>query len=290
MHLGYLKTVCAAGLVFATTLPAQAQDYRPWMHNDVPSAWQDGFRGHGVRITVVDQYRGPCSEGYVTGQVECRTHGGWTALLANMTAPNARMIQHRLQDGAVSLGKNRLDVLSLSYGRFTKVRGRRDNSIVAAARKGDAVVVKMAGNFGNDIDRAYLWNGQPTIDYLNRSLAGLPGTIFVGALEQHGTREHRASIAAYSARAGSDPRFQHKFLVVGVPEQAHGLAGTSAAAPVVAGYAAILGSKFRNAQPAEIANQLLRTARRDTIRNYRANVHGMGEASLSRALAPRRIR
>ncbi|MCU0927590.1 MAG: hypothetical protein MUF44_16895, partial [Hydrogenophaga sp.] len=62
------------------------------------------------------------------------------------------------------------------------------------------------------------------------------------------------------------------------------------AAPVVSGYAAILGSKFKTATPVAITNQLLNTARRDTVKGYNAAVHGRGEASLTRALAPVAIR
>ena len=69
-----------------------------------------------------------------------------------------------------------------------------------------------------------------------------------------------------------------------------GLYGTSFAAPVVTGYAAILGSKFRSATPTQVTNQLLATARTDTVTNYTASRFGRGEASLSRALAPVVIR
>ncbi|MFM2349671.1 MAG: hypothetical protein RIR04_637, partial [Pseudomonadota bacterium] len=38
--------------------------------------------------------------------------------------------------------------------------------------------------------------------------------------------------------------------------------------------------------PLQITNQLLDTARTDTILGYDVSIHGQGEASLSRALAP----
>jgi subtilisin family serine protease len=68
------------------------------------------------------------------------------------------------------------------------------------------------------------------------------------------------------------------------------LYGTSFAAPVVSGYAAIVGSKFTRATATQISNQLLNTARQDTIANYSATLYGRGEASLSRALAPLSIK
>ena len=83
---------------------------------------------------------------------------------------------------------------------------------------------------------------------------------------------------------------QSHFLVVGVESSKTGLAGTSFAAPIISGYASILGSKFTTATPTQITNQLLNTARKDTLLNYNAATFGMGEASLSRALAPLTIR
>jgi subtilisin family serine protease len=78
--------------------------------------------------------------------------------------------------------------------------------------------------------------------------------------------------------------------MVGVRTDVMGLAGTSFAAPIVSGYASVLGSKFTRATPTQITNQLLNTARSDTIFNYSAAEHGRGEASIARALAPASIR
>ncbi len=77
---------------------------------------------------------------------------------------------------------------------------------------------------------------------------------------------------------------------MGVEGDKTGLYGTSFAAPVIAGYASILGSKFKSASATQITNQLLSTARTDTILNYSPDIHGVGEASLSRALAPASIK
>lgn len=66
----------------------------------------------------------------------------------------------------------------------------------------------------------------------------------------------------------------------------HCLYGTSFAAPVVAGYAAIVGSKFATKDAAVVASKLLDTARINTIFGYHIAIHGQGEACLSCALAP----
>jgi subtilisin family serine protease len=94
----------------------------------------------------------------------------------------------------------------------------------------------------------------------------------------------------YSNFAGSDATVQKNFLVVGVEGSKTGLYGTSFAAPVITGYAAILGGKFTTATPTQVANQLLVTARQDTLADYSAAKYGRGEASLTRALAPVTIR
>ena len=65
-----------------------------------------------------------------------------------------------------------------------------------------------------------------------------------------------------------------------------GLYGTSFAAPIVAGYAAIVGSKFLDATPTQIVNQLLSTARQDTLLNFTPGIFGQGEACLACALSP----
>jgi len=135
-------------------------------------------------------------------------------------------------------------------------------------------------------------NAAGNADYLNRALVGAQSAIFVGALNRNGSNAllSQASLASYSNFAGSEKAVQNNFLVVGVDSSQTRVQGTSFAAPIVSGYAAILGSKFTQATPTQIANQLLTTARTDTIANYNAAVHGRGEASLSRALSPVAIR
>jgi subtilisin family serine protease len=83
---------------------------------------------------------------------------------------------------------------------------------------------------------------------------------------------------------------QRNVLVVGVVESAALARGTSFAAPIIAGYAAILGSKFTTANATAVTNQLFDTARTDTVVGYNPATYGRGEASISRALAPSSIR
>ena len=87
--------------------------------------------------------------------------------------------------------------------------------------------------------------------------------------------------------AGTDTTVQAQFLVVGVDGGLTGLYGTSFAAPIISGYAAVLSSKFTSATPTLVASQLLSTALgMGEFSGYDITLHGQGEASISRALSP----
>jgi hypothetical protein len=163
----------------------------------------------------------------------------------------------------------------------------REQSIINYATNGTAVISKAAGNdYGITVGGA---TSTGKTDYLNLALINTKSAIFVGALDKNGTTTSRAKIASYSNIAGANTAVQNKFLVVGVNggnDPNYKLYGTSFAAPVISGYSAILGSKFQTADATKISNQLLNTARTDTIANYSASVYGKGEASIARALAP----
>jgi len=262
-----------------------------WMNPEVGGAWKDGYKGKGATVTVVDDF----SSGYRfygnlgTGTQLLR-HGEWTLREASMIAPSATMRSHDFYSGKrVSLSRG-LNILNLSYGMFapegyTSVRwSAQESSIIAHARDGKAVVSKAAGNdYGTAVGQP---NSSGHVDYLNRDLIGKQSALFVGALNKNGSVTSPASLASYSNIAGADAAVQKQFVVVGVESDKTGLAGTSFAAPIVSGYAAILGSKFNSATPTQITNQLLNTARQDTIHNYNPASHGRGEASIFRALAP----
>lgn len=274
-----------------TTLTAAAAT-PAWMSPEVGDAWARGYRGQGVTITVVDDFR---SGSLLTGRLGTSSqrlrHGQWTAMEAGMVAPLASVATQDFTSGtAVRLNKG-LNVLNLSYGMMAaagysanQIRwSAQENSIITYARNGSAVIAKAAGNDGIAVLGR---NARGQTDYLNLALRGTQTAIFVGALNTNGTRAAPATLASYSNTAGTDAAVQRQFLVVGVEGHKTGLYGTSFAAPVISGYAAVLGSKFTKATPVQITNQLLNTARQDTIKDYRAQLHGRGEASLTRALAP----
>ena len=133
---------------------------------------------------------------------------------------------------------------------------------------------------------------------------GLPPTKSKFARNQLSFHNNQSptTIANYSTIAGNNTDVQDMFLVAGVEDGITGLSGTSFAAPIVTGYAAIIGDKYAGtASPALVVDRLLETARTDTIADFaasctatdaasgictRSSVYGMGEADLSRALAP----
>ncbi|WP_374328828.1 S8 family serine peptidase [Azonexus sp.] len=272
-----------------------------WMAPDIGDAWRQGYKGQGTTITVVDDFSNsnPFSGDLGTGKIQ-QGHGFWTSQQASMVAPEATVVQkHWNSSSSLPLAASGLNVLNLSYG-FMAAPGydvsqmnwdRQQASIIDYARNGSAVVVKSAGNGGVAVGTAEgsYWTGR-SLDYLNVALKGAQAAILVGALTSNGSPTKQASLASYSNYPGNDATYQKNFVVVGVASNVTGLAGTSFAAPIVTGYAAVIGSKFTSATPTQVVNQLLNTARTDTLRNYRASVYGRGEASLTRALAPVSIR
>ncbi len=266
-----------------------------WMNPEIQDAWDAGYLGQGTRITVVDEFVGEQFRANLGFGRELGTHGYWTATQASMIAPSALITEfdYNTTGTPVPLEPNKLNVMNLSYRLVgtldhdfpTGPRAEIEQSLIGYARDGQAVIVKSAGNEAMGIDAAL--DGQ--FDLLNLALIGAESAIFVGALDRHGTPDNLANLTSYSNIAGSDPTIQNQFLSVGVLDQLTELSGTSFSASIVSGYAAVLGSKFTDASPTQIARQLLDTARTDTIRNYDPVLHGRGEASISRALAPASI-
>lgn len=263
-----------------------------WMHSEIQSAWAQGFLGQGVNIKVVDTYQGNLLNGNLGNGWQSLTHGDWTKQEVTFIAPQSDIegIDYSMT-ASVALDPG-LNVLNLSFGMVAAPGANiqwdnQMNSIIQYAQNGNAVVVKSAGNdYGAAVGAV---DSNNNVDYLGLALIGAPSAVFVGALTRNGSTSNPAPIASYSSVAGSNTAVQSKFLVVGVEGGITGLYGTSFAAPIVSGYAAILGSKFTTATPTQITNQLLQTARRDTIANYNVSIHGQGEASIVNALAPQSI-
>lgn len=268
---------------------------RSWMSPELSNAWRQGYQGQGVTITVIDDFKsGKLLRGNLRGTTQSLHHGEWTRMQSSLVAPLATVaIQDFSATKSVALGSG-FNVINLSYGMMGNAGlstinwSSREQSILSYARDGRAVISKSAGNDGNTVAVGQA-NSSGRVDYLGRDLIGAQSAIFVGALSANGTTASPATLASYSNVAGANTTVQKQFLVVGVAGSKTGLYGTSFAAPIVSGYAAIVSSKFTTATPTAVANQLLNTARQDTIRGYNPAIHGRGEASIARALAPTAI-
>lgn len=277
---------------FITTSPTVSS----WMSPEVGSAWSKGYMGQGTTVHVLDQFNTtPDYVGNLTGTAESQTHGYWVRKEANMIAPLAKSVAVDNMSNTPLVLNRGLNVANLSYQVFGAAGlgaaqfgfDRLDSSVIEHAKRGTAVVVKAAGNYAIPVN-APNWAGN--VDYLNLAFRDTKSAIYVGALSTNGSVTQPARLEVYSNTPGPDAEAQKRFLVVGINSGQTGLYGTSFAAPIVSAYAAILGSKFGRATPVQISNQLLTTARKDTISGYNVAVHGQGEASLTRALAPANIK
>lgn len=267
-----------------------------WMSPEVRDAWESGFKGQGVTVTIVDDFSSDRTRSGDLGVgLKDQRHGEWArdVISAIATEANIRDRSSSRRSEMVLLDSNRANVVNVSYGLMgpSSISGeiqwdQQEQSIISHAHNGRAIVVKSAGNDGVSMLMA---NSEGNVDFLARDLVGGQTTLFVGALDKHGTSSDRATITEYSNRAGQNNAIQDQFLMVGMPSST-GLDGTSFAAAQVSAYSAIVGSKFATASPVQITEQLLSTSRTDTINNYDRAVHGRGEASLTRALAPASIR
>ncbi len=174
----------------------------------------------------------------------------------------------------------------------------------------NAVITKSAGNNSLNADKAPLVKALAENSSINSRL------LVVGALNMVGSTAFPATITSYSNKAGTDATVQSRFVVAsgttpfgtgdlavnGVAVDATtsvdpngvllGNVGTSYAAPRVAGYVAIVRSKFPNLDAVKTSSIMLDTARYDTLSCYYIAggcdkaIYGQGEVSLSRALAP----
>lgn len=227
-------------------------------------------------------------------------NASWGANLPSIIGHSGPWTSTELNNAATIFSATALPVTNLYTGitRFTNFS------------YADAVITKAAGNDGQSGVKA---NQEPLV----KALAAVPSInnrlLIVGALNMAGLTSAPATISNYSNQAGVDLSVQSRFVVAsgttpfstgdvainGVPISAttsvdpNGVAlgnvGTSYAAPRVAGYVAIVRSKFPNLDAIRTSSIMLDTARYDTLTcnpNCDPAIYGKGEVSLSRALAP----
>jgi len=273
---------------------------------DVLAAWNAGWTGKGINTLHIDDY----------SQIESCTdpstcHGVTTMMITDLVAPGASHfgLDYGLAEtaktgaGVTLATPTTINVINMSFVA-TSPTPYTDfltgvTNIVNLSVTG-AVLVKAAGN--NSGQDTYSYAGE-TCCYLVKGLVDNANTVtrllIVGALDKNGSVASPATIASYSNYAGATTAASDRFVVANgnAPYAAVNMngstilsgVGTSYAAPVVAGYAAVLMSKFPNLNAINTSNIILDTARTDTLSchpNCSSAIYGRGEASLSRALAP----
>jgi len=253
-----------------------------WMSPDVGAAWRAGYTGKGVNILNMESAS-------TNPATYIGSHAEGTAHYMSSIAPGANLFENfdgsvwSKLDGSSPSSSKALNVANLSFiwGKTAGSDHSKDTFTgslrsLQGAANGLAVVVNSAGNYS----QSYSTNTNLNVDIL----LGKPSAIIAGSLDGNGTPTNQAKLSSYSNYPGKEApeAFKNQFLTVGVACNC----GTSEAAPIIAGYAAIIGSKFQTATATQVTNQLLNTARTDTLKNYSRDIYGRGEASLSRALAP----
>ena len=235
---------------------------------------QTGLYGNNIKLGVVNQsYTANLSS--LIGREQ--TFGAWT---------NDELIRARI---------------AYTGSQISTINRMKDAGVSGQLKQfifSDAVITKAAGN--DKILSEY----EPLNWFLAKDSDIRGRLLIVGALDQAGSVTNPSSIASYSNTAGNDTDVSSRFLLAsGTTPFYNGQVaingfnvnqgdGTSFAAPRVAGYVAIVRSKFPNLSASKTASILLETARYDTLACYKRAggcdkaIYGAGEASLSRALAP----
>jgi len=184
------------------------------------------------------------------------------------------------------------DVINLSLGSEVPTTGRTFNEVMATVEqtpllsKSSAVITVAAGNGGAPCSNDDLGGCNAVAVALSFQDATKEATIVVGALTGSGLQEN---IATYSTRAGI---LANRFILAqGTIGFWDSVAGTSFAAPRVAGVAAILKHKYPSLTAKQISDIILLSASKD-INNDGLDdftgispIYGHGKLSLRRALS-----
>ena len=298
--------------------------------DEVLAAWNQGWIGQGIKVMIEDDIEK--EHGVVTatlvsryapgaslyginvfsktsnGQVFDNTLGQIPSTYPNTvklgmvnasyTAAMADLLKSQKPWTNDALLQARIDFTPLAMVTVNRFKDAGLSGQLARFSYADAVITKAAGN--DSIKSEF----EPLNWFLAKDTSTSERLLIVGALDHAGSKTNRAELATYSNTAGDDNEVQNRFLLAsgtvpfdpgtvainGVPVKL--TQGTSFAAPRVAGYVAILRSKFTNLNASQSANILLSTASYDTLACFQKPggcnpaIYGKGEASLSRALAP----
>ncbi|MFJ4253182.1 S8 family serine peptidase [Microbacterium sp. NPDC090003] len=266
--------------------PVRAQEY--WLDGArIREAWQT-TRGEGVTIAVIDTGIGKVPEAFGdavvggtdvsgTGSPDGRTalgavdgnHGSWVASLAAArgaadgtgmigVAPEANLLSISVGFGAAAAVPfseqvaeamrwavdHGADVINLSFTTNTLDWDQSWDDAFLYAFDHDVVVVVAAGNRGSGTSII----GAP---------ATIPGVLTVGGVDQTGTASVEASTQGITIGISAP---SEGLLGVSADGKLASWNGTSGAAPIVAGIAALIRSAHPDIQAIDVINRIIKTA------------------------------
>ncbi|QLD10636.1 S8 family serine peptidase [Microbacterium oleivorans] len=287
--LGVLVVVTAtAGAVVPPTDPARQAEY--WLDDyGIRTAWET-TRGAGTTIAVIDTGigRGPAEfDGAVAAGADFsgagsadgrapvggetdRDHGSWVGSLAASrgTGPDTGMIgvapEAELLSLSIGFGGNSeipfadqvadamvwavdqgADVINLSFTTNLLEWDPSWDDAFLYAYDHDVVVVVAAGNRGTGTDRV----GAP---------ATIPGVLTVGGVDRQGVASQEASTQGITIGISAP---SEELLGVSADGRVVVWNGTSGAAPIVAGVAALVRSAHPGLDANNVINRIVKTAR-----------------------------
>jgi len=290
--------------------PVRAQEY--WLDAyGVRQAWQT-TRGEGVRIAVIDTGIGRAAEfdGAVVGGTDVsgvgtpdgRTpvgvvdanHGSWVASLAasrglgNETgmigvAPAADLLSVSVGFGTTSQVPfatqvaeairwsvdNGADVINLSFTTNTLDWDQSWDDAFLYAFEHDVVVIVAAGNRGSGTARV----GAP---------ATMPGVVAVAGVDPTGAASLEASTQGITIGVAAP---SEKLLGVSADGSVVVWDGTSGAAPIVAGIAALVRSAHPDLDAANVINRLISTTRAPAMGGASPELYGFGLVDAAAAVS-----
>ena len=318
-----LRAVAAVGiaLVVLAPLPAHAATPDPspesattqeyWLDQyGIRQAWSQ-TRGKGVRIAVIDTgvAKLPAFEGAVVGGADMsgegspdgRTpvgvvdanHGSWVASLAAARQVGDGMIgvapEAELLSVSVGLGSsatvpitqqvaeairwsvdNGADIINLSFTMNSLGWDPSWDDAFLYAFDHDVVVVVAAGNRGSGTSRV----GAP---------ATIPGVLTVAGVDPKGRASVGASTQGITIGVAAP---SEKLLGISADGQLVVWNGTSGAAPIVAGIAALVRSAHPDLDAANVINRIIRTAKPPaSVKEVPNNLYGYGLVDAAAAVA-----